>query len=187
MFAKATIGHARQNHVGSANESLTRLPPTPLDINRKKLWSRPKGRGIVLSLDLRPSSPRRLDLRSASDARDTKTCLRSTRKRSLRELHERICHKRVEFANLRRIAVHVAFVLLSCNEGVRVPRRRAFVSRRLSRTEGWNGAAAFDEGRGTRKPMLSHMIGNWTFKSKRRRGIPAAKPLDKRRGSWSRR
>ena len=60
---------------------------------------------ITLRCDLRPSSTRRLDLRSASDARDTKTayavhenarfgprhenCLRSTRKRPLRGLHEK--------------------------------------------------------------------------------------------------
>ena len=44
-----TVG--RQKHIGPANESLTRLPPTPLDINRKKLWSWHKGRETAPSLD----------------------------------------------------------------------------------------------------------------------------------------
>ena len=37
---------------------------------------------------------------------------------------------------------------LRAAKAFRVPRRRAFVSRGLPGTEGWNGAAAFDEGRG---------------------------------------
>ena len=54
-----------------------------------------------------------------------------------------------------------------------------FVSRGLPRTEGWNGAAAFDEGRWGRKSNGSRIACNPTFKSRRRRDIPAAKPLGK--------
>ena len=54
-----------------------------------------------------------------------------------------------------------------------------FVSRGLPRTEGWNGAAAFDEGRWGRKSNGSRIACNPTFKSRRRRDIPAAKLLGK--------
>ena len=55
-----------------------------------------------------------------------------------------------------------------------------FVSLGLPRTAGWNGAAAFDEGRWRRNVKWKPRIAcNSTFKSKRRRAVPAAKPLGK--------
>ena len=81
-------------------------------------------------------------------------------------------------------------LLFSCGlraaKAFRVPRRRAFVSRGLPGTEGWNGAAAFDEGRGTVRPNGGQWTASSTFRSKRRRAIPAAEPPGRLRGSWSR-
>ena len=75
---------------------------------------------------------------------------------------------------------------LRAAKAFRVPRRRAFVSRGLPGTEGWNGAAAFDEGRGTGGPNGGQWTASSAFRSKRRRAIPAAEPPGRPRGSWSR-
>ena len=75
---------------------------------------------------------------------------------------------------------------LRAAKAFRVTRRRVFVSRGLPGTEGWNGAAAFDEGRGTVRPNGGQWTASSTFRSKRRRAIPAAEPPGRPRGSWSR-
>ena len=86
----------------------------------------------------------------------------------------------------RRGCAACCFRGLRAAKAFRVPRRRAFVSRGLPGTEGWNGAAAFDEGRGTVRPNGGQWTASSTFRSKRRRAIPAAEPPGRPRGSWSR-
>ena len=55
---------------------------------------------------------------------------------------------------------------LRAAKAFRVPRRRAFVSRGLPGTEGWNGAAAFDEGRGSWKAKWRSMDGKFDLQVK---------------------
>jgi len=70
---------------------------------------------------------------------------------------------------------------LRAAKAFRVPRRRAFVTRGLPRTEGWNGAAAFDEGRANRKAKLvpQHLHFDLQVKTTTRHssgGTPLGKP-----------
>ena len=55
---------------------------------------------------------------------------------------------------------------LRAAKAFRVPRRRAFVSRGLPGTEGWNGAAAFDEGRGDWMAKWRSMDGKFDLQVK---------------------
>ena len=91
--------------------------------------------------------------------------------------HEsRLCGTRIRL--LRRLHEH-GIDRYGLRSWIFVSGEARFVSRGLPRTAGWNDAAAFDEGRWVWKSNGSRIACNSTFKSKRRRDIPAARPLGK--------
>ena len=120
--------------------------------------------------DLRPSSPRRLDLRSASDARDTNARLRGSRKRPLRGLHEKMADSFLDPQDLlRALCLSASLGLVTRTEDKRQKTKVRARSRFAQPSPGRLSPHPLSSVRCTKSPSLFVKPTQWAFSCRRQR------------------